>query len=333
MSLLDKRDYYKPFAYPWAYEGYRAQESAHWNVTEIPMRDDIADWNKLKDTEKHLLTQIFRFFTTADVDVAQGYLQKYGPVFGGQPEIAMMLATFAGMESIHIDAYATLIDTLNMPETEFKAFMEYDAMKSKHEYLSAFNPSKFRGDYSEVEYKKEIAKTLAVYSAFTEGLQLFSSFAILMNFPRFNKMKNMGKVVTWSIRDETIHVNYMIKLFNTFVDENPEIWNSSLRDHLYEACKTMVTQEDKFIDLCFELGGVEGMEADDIKQYIRYIADRRLLQLKLEPRYGVKDNPLPWLDELLNTVEHGNFFEVRASEYSKGTLMGSWEDVWKKKAG
>jgi ribonucleoside-diphosphate reductase beta chain len=179
-----------------------------------------------------------------------------------------------------------------------------------------------------VANKTEIAKTLAAFGAFTEGLQLFASFAILMNFPRFNKMKGMGQIVSWSVRDETLHCLSVIRLFRTFVQENPEIWTEELRRDLYLICATIVDHEDAFIDLAFELGGVQGLDASLTKQYIRFIADRRLQQLGLEPLYKIEKNPLPWLDEMLNAVEHANFFENRATEYSKASTSGSWEEAF-----
>ena len=170
--------------------------------------------------------------------------------------------------------------------------------------------------------------TLAVFAAFTEGLQLFASFAILLNFPRHNKMKGMGQIVSWSVRDESLHCESMIKLFRTFVSENPEIWTAELQREIYLACTTVVDHEDAFINLAFELGPAEGLTAAEVKDYIRFIADRRLSQLGLQPIFRIEKNPLPWLDEILNGVEHANFFENRATEYSKAATLGSWDEVW-----
>ena len=170
--------------------------------------------------------------------------------------------------------------------------------------------------------------TMAVFSAFTEGLQLFASFAILLNFPRFNKMKGMGQIVTWSVRDETLHCNSMIRLFRDFIKEEPQIWNDKLKNEIYEACKTIVHHEDAFIDLAFQRGPMQGLTADEVKQDIRFIGNRRLEQLGLNPIYDVKKNPLTWLDTMLNGVEHMNFFEGRATEYSKASTKGSWVEAF-----
>jgi ribonucleoside-diphosphate reductase beta chain len=207
-----------------------------------------------------------------------------------------------------------------MPDSEFSAFMEYKEMAAKHDYLGQFG----------CETNEDIAVSMAVFGAFTEGLQLFASFAMLMNFPRFNKMKGMGQIVTWSIRDESLHCEGMINLFHTFCAET-NVMTDELREKIRECCRTVIALEDKFIDLAFEMGPVEGMTPADIKNYIRYIADWRLGQLKLEPIYGIDKHPLPWLSEILNGVEHANFFEQRATEYSKGATRGDWhgeDGVW-----
>jgi len=230
----------------------------------------------------------------------------------------MMLSAFSNMETVHIAAYSHLLDTIGMPETEYQAFLRYKEMKDKVDYLHKFD----------VSTKENVAQTLAVFGAFTEGLQLFASFAILMNFPRFNKMKGMGQIISWSVRDESLHTESIIKLFRTFISENPEIWTEEFQRSLYVTCSEMVEHEDAFIDLAFELGGVEGLAGSEVKQYIRYIADRRLTQLGLQPIYRLEKNPLPWMDEMLNGMEHTNFFENRSTEYSKAATQGSWEDIW-----
>ena len=318
MSLLEDRIVYKPFLYPWAYDSWLTQQRIHWLPEEVPLAEDVKDWHKtLTVSEKNLLTQIFRFFVQADVEVNNCYMKHYSQVFK-PTEVQMMLSAFSNMETIHIAAYSHLLDTIGMPEVEYEAFLKYSEMKDKYDYMQEWG----------VETKTDIAKTLAVFGGFTEGLQLFASFAILMNFPRFNKMKGMGQIVTWSARDETLHTNSIVRLFNTFVNENPEIWTEETKKDLYKACETVVTHEDAFIDLAFEMGGVEGLEPSEVKDYIRYIGNRRLTQLNLNPIYDIEKNPLPWMDEMLNGIEHTNFFENRATEYSKASTTGTWDEAF-----
>jgi len=319
-KLTDTRDSYKPFHYPWAYDAWLKHEQAHWLHSEVPMLEDVKDWNKkLSPSQKHFLTNIFRFFTQGDIDVAGGYVQNYLPYFK-QPEVRMMLLGFAAREALHIAAYSHLIETLGMPESTYSDFLEYQQMREKHEYfleLSGKNGT-----------PESIATNIAAFSAFTEGMQLFSSFIMLLNFPRHGMMKGMGQIVTWSIVDETMHAESMIKTFRTYIEENRELWNDDLKSQIYLIAEKMVELEDKFIDLAFDMGDMPNLTPDEVKQYIRYIADRRLIALGMRGIFKVKTNPLLWVEEMINAPVHGNFFENRVTDYAKGALSGSWEEVW-----
>jgi len=318
LKLTDERPYFKPFHYEWAYLAWLKHEQSHWLHTEVPMLEDIRDWrNSLTTEEKYFLTQIFRFFTQSDIDVAGGYIKNYLPNFP-QPEIRMMLSSFAAREALHVAAYSHLIESLGMPETTYNEFNEYDAMREKHEYF-----------ISHVDNVDTVLPVkIAAISAFTEGLALFSSFVMLLNFPRHGKMKGMGQIVTWSIVDETQHAEGMIKLFRAYVEENREIWNDETKSNIYMMASKMVDLEDKFVDLAFKLGKVEGLRDYEVKEYIRYIADRRLISMGLKGIFKVKNNPLPWVETMINAPTHTNFFENRSTDYAKGALTGSWEDVW-----
>lgn len=320
LSLRDERSYYKPFNYPWAFDAWLKHEQSHWLHTEVPMAEDVKDWKKkLTNEEKHFLTNIFRFFTQGDIDVAGGYVKNYLPYFP-QPEIRMMLMGFAAREALHIAAYSHLIETLGMPESTYNEFLEYEEMKDKHDYVTELSSK--NGD------KASTAAHIAVFSAFTEGMQLFSSFIMLLNFPRHGLMKGMGQIVTWSIVDETMHAESMIRLFRTYIEENKEIWNDTLKEKIYSIAEKMVELEDKFIDLAFSQGDMRDLNSIDVKKYIRYIADRRLISLGMKGIFKVKKNPLLWVEEMINAPVHGNFFENRVTDYAKGALKGSWEDVW-----
>lgn len=194
LPLLTPSTAYKPFRFPWAFTYWQIQQQVHWMAEEVPLGEDCKDWaQNLTPAEKNLLTQIFRFFTQADIEVQNCYHDKYARIF--QPtEIKMMLTAFSNMETVHIAAYSHLLDTVGMPESEYGAFMDYQEMRDKHDYSKQFG----------VSDHEETLKTLAMFGGFTEGVQLFASFAILMNFPRFNKMKGMGQIIAWSVRDECV---------------------------------------------------------------------------------------------------------------------------------
>jgi ribonucleoside-diphosphate reductase beta chain len=319
-KLTENRSYFKPFNYPWAYNAWLSHEQSHWMHTEVPMVEDVKDWkNKLTKEQKQFLTHIFRFFTQGDIDVAGGYVKNYLPHFP-QPEVRMMLMGFAAREALHVAAYSHLIETLGMPDETYNQFLEYQAMKDKHEYFMNLSLKK--------QNVESVATNIAAFSAFTEGMQLFSSFIMLLNFPRHGLMKGMGQIITWSIVDETIHTESMIKLFRTYVEENKEIWNDELKGKIYTIAERMVALEDKFIDLAFDQGPMQNLTSDDVKKYIRYIADRRLISLGLKGVFKIKRNPLPWVEEMINAPTHTNFFENKSTDYAKGALSGTWSDVW-----
>ncbi len=332
VGLLTATGTYDVERYPWAHEFWKRQQQMHWMGEEVPLGNDIKDWSsdRITPAERALLTQIFRFFTQSDVEVGDNYLKRYIPIF--QPlEIQMMMAAFSNMETVHIDAYALLLKTLGMPKAEFEAFRDYAEMRAKADYMHGFG----------VATVADVARTLAMFGAFTEGMALFASFAMLLNFPRHNKMNGMGQIVSWSVRDESLHCDGIIRLFHEWNRETDAL-TRAVRDDIIDVAKTMVTLEEDFVDLAFGLGDIAGMNAAGIKAYVRYVADWRLTQLGLSPVFGyfeesesgyrqVKPHPLPWLVEILNGVEHANFFEQRATEYSKGASRGSWDGengVW-----
>jgi len=322
--VFQERAVYKPFHFPWAYDLWKQQEQAHWLADDVPSwKEDIDDWNnRLNDDEKELLTQIFRFFTQGDIDVSGAYRKKYLPIFH-HPELAMMILSFANAETIHIDAYSKLIETIGMPETEYSAFMDYAEMRDKHEFVW--------GEVDLGDPVKNLAFDIAKFSAFTEGLQLYSSFAMLKSFELVNKMKGMSQVVTWSVRDESIHVEGMIKIFHQICKENPYILDESFKGKINELARKMVELEFNFIDMSFKNKENE-IELDwitkqEVKDFVMYTANRRLMQLGFEPIFPVDKNPFLWFDYLIAGVEHANFFEQRGSDYQKVDFNIQKEEV------
>jgi len=312
-SLLQESQAYKPFMYPWAVELTKKHEEIHWIEDEVELSEDVQDWKtKLTEEEKDFITQVLRLFTQSDVQVGHNYHELLIPKIKNN-EARNMLSSFASREGVHQRAYALLNDTLGLPEEDFHKFLEYKEMADKIEFMGA----------GEIHTQTGLALALA-QSVFNEGMSVFASFVMLLNFQRFGKMKGMGTVVEWSIRDESLHVQGNAKLFRTFVDEHPRIVNDELKSKIYQMAKDAVALEDRFIKLAFKNYDVQGLTKEEVKQYIRHIADRRLLQLGLKPKYKAKDNPLPWLDWVLNGASHDNFFEKRVTEYSANGMEGDW---------
>lgn len=319
MSLTAESKVFKPFKYPWAFKFWETQQNLHWLAKEVPLGADVADYKALSPAMRSLIENIFRMFVQADIDVHKSYHTIYQRIFK-PTEVSMMLSAFQNMETVHIDAYSKLLDTLGLPESEYHAFLDYEAMRKKHEFMHSFEPSN----------PTEVALSLAGVSAFGEGLALFASFAMLLNFPRQNLLKGMGQIISWSVRDESLHCEGIMRLYHAFLAETDGIDRGFLAQRIVETAQEAVANEDAFIDLAFaHTGGeVPGLTAAEMKRYIRYMADYRLRQLGQAPIYGIKDNPLPWVDGLAVGIEHANFFEQQATEYSKAATAGDWNDVF-----
>ena len=314
LDITQERTTFKPFKYPWAYDAWLQHEQSHWLHTEVPMSEDVKDYKKLSKQEQEFLTKILRFFVQGDLDIGSGYHDHYIPVFK-QPEVRMMMSGFAGREALHVAAYAHLIETLGLPESTYNEFLEYKEMVEKHDYINNLSAA-------------PMAEKIAAISAFGEGMQLFSSFVMLLNFARNGKLKGLGQIIAWSIVDETQHAEGMIKVYREYVKHNK---NESTSDRIKEIADQMVGLEDQFVDLAFSMVEVEKLTKEEVKQYIRYIADRRLISMGMKGIYKIKKNPLPWVDGMLG-VSHTNFFEQRVTDYSKGATTGTWDDVWGKAA-
>lgn len=318
MSLLDRRPYFRPMQYEWAFEAYKQQNAVHWLPNKVTFDSDIIDFKfNLTDAERNLITQIMRFFTQGDVEVQDNYNTRLGQIFR-VPEVAMMLSAFANMEAIHVHSYSYLLDTLGLPEADYAAFHSYKSMREKYDYLQGFN----------VDTPRAIAKTLGVFGGYMEGVALFASFAVLKNFSRMGKLKNVGTIIDWSMRDENLHADNICKLYRVFLGENPGVETAEFRAEMIEAGVHMVQLEDSFIDTCFELGPVDGLTASDLKTYVRYMANRRMHDLGLPeqwPDIGRVVNPLPWLDRMMSGREHTNFFEEKPTAYGKGVLDNDWD--------
>jgi ribonucleotide reductase beta subunit family protein with ferritin-like domain len=313
-GLIEHSRAYRPFQYPWAMEATEEHEKIHWGTWEAELQEDVKQWKggDLNEIEKTHITQILRLFTQSDVQVGANYCDLFIPKFKNN-EIRNMLLSFANREGVHQRAYALLNDTLGLHEREYWAFLEYEELAAKIEFMQDNNVSTLAG----------LGQALA-QSVCNEGMSLFSAFVMLLNYQRFGKMKGMCTVVEWSVRDETMHVQYMSRLFRTFCEEHPRIVNDEFKSNIYKMYDRAVALEDKVIELSYKIGEPEGLNAEEVMAYIRYMADRRLIQLGLKGIFNVKENPLPWLDWVLNGDTMSNFFEKRVTDYSASGFKGNW---------
>lgn len=322
MSLLEFAPTFQPFKYEWAMEATIEHEEIHWGEWEVKLQDDVNQWKTgvILPSEKNHIKQILRLFTQTDVQVAANYCDLFIPKFKNN-EIRNMLLSFANREGTHQRGYAILNDTLGFPESDYQIFLEIEPMRAKIEFMQ----------HNDVSTQGGLGLALA-QTVCNEGMSLFSAFAMLLSYQRFGKMRGMSEVVEWSIRDENKHVLGMSKLFREYCKEHPRIVNDEFKKHIYEMYKNAVDLEDKVIELAFEMGAIEGLTKEDMQQYIRYIADRRLLQLGMKTTFAAKKNPLPWLDWIISGDSFKNFFEGTVTDYNSAGMLGNmdWEIILSK---
>ena len=314
--ITELRPHYKPFEYQTAFEFYKDQHRAHWLADEVPLSSDLNDWKlKLTESEKNLIGNILKSFAQTETYVNDYWSTKVA-VWFPKHEIKAMACAFADFESIHAEAYARLNEELGLDD--FEAFMEDEEAKAKIDRLVELPGDTLR----------EKALSLAIFSAFTEGVNLFSSFAILMSFQLRNLMKGTGQIVEWSVRDESLHSKAGCWLFRTMLEEMPEL-NEGMEKQIYEACDLSVKLEFDFIDKAFEMGEIEGLNKGQLKNFIKERANQKLIELGYNPLYNDIDpnllKQMEWFGHLTSGKTHQDFFAGRVTDYSKSTA--DWSDL------
>jgi len=315
--ITDVRNYYKPFEYQIAFDFYKDQHRAHWLADEVPLASDLNDWKlKLTEPEKSLIGNILKSFAQTEVHVNDYWSTKVS-VWFPKPEIQAMARVFADFESIHAEAYARLNEELGLDD--FKAFLEDETSKAKIERLIE-TPG---------ETIEDRAISLAIFSAFTEGVNLFSSFAVLMSFQLRNLMKGTGQIVEWSVRDESLHSKAGCWLFRTLLEEQPELNTDELREKIIEACHLSVQLEFDFIDKAFEMGSIEGLNKEQLKNFIKARANEKMIELGYKSIYNDIDpnllKQIEWFGHLTSGKTQQDFFAGRVTNYSKSTA--DWDDL------
>jgi ribonucleoside-diphosphate reductase beta chain len=314
--ITELRPHYKPFEYQTAFEFYKDQHRAHWLADEVPLSSDLNDWKlKLSESEKNLIGNILKSFAQTETYVNDYWATKVA-VWFPKHEIKAMACAFADFESIHAEAYARLNEELGLDD--FEAFMEDEEAKAKIDRLVELPGDTLR----------EKALSLAIFSAFTEGVNLFSSFAILMSFQLRNLMKGTGQIVEWSVRDESLHSKAGCWLFRTMMEEMPEL-NEGMEAQIYDACDLSVKLEFDFIDKAFEMGEIEGLNINQLKNFIKERANQKLIELGYNPLYNDIDpnllKSMEWFGHLTSGKTHQDFFAGRVTDYSKSTA--DWSDL------
>ena len=315
--IIEARNFYKPFEYQQAFDFYKDQHRAHWLADEVPLASDLGDWKlKLNESEKNLIGNILKSFAQTEVHVNDYWSTKVS-VWFPKPEIQAMARVFADFESIHAEAYARLNEELGLDD--FQAFLEDETSKAKIDRLVE-TPG---------ETLEERALSLAIFSAFTEGVNLFSSFAVLMSFQLRNLMKGTGQIVEWSVRDESLHSKAGCWLFRTLLSERPDLNTELLRTKVSDACHLSVQLEFNFIDKAFEMGNIEGLTKSQLKNFIKARANEKMIELGYKAIYNDIDpnllKQIEWFGHLTSGKTHQDFFAGRVTSYSKSTA--DWDDL------
>jgi len=315
--ITEPRIYYKPFEYQEAFDFYKNQHRAHWLADEVPLASDLNDWKlKLNESEKNLIGNILKSFAQTEVHVNDYWSTKVS-IWFPKPEIQAMARVFADFESIHAEAYARLNEELGLDD--FKAFLEDETSKNKIDRLIEVPGNTI----------EEQAVSLAIFSAFTEGVNLFSSFAVLMSFQLRNLMKGTGQIVEWSVRDESLHSKAGCWLFRTLLQEQPNLNTPELREKIVEACHLSVQLEFDFIEKAFEMGDIEGLNKEQLKAFIKARANEKMLELGYQAIYNDIDpnllKQMEWFGHLTSGKTHQDFFAGRVTSYAKSTA--DWDDL------
>lgn len=315
-----------PFKYPWAWEEFKNLCKNHWLPQEISMAQDISQWKNnatFSADERHLIKKILSFFANTDVLVGDNILMAiYSHMTN--PEVRQYLCGQAFQESIHSWSYAHIVESLSMDQNEvFGEFKKQGIIKEKHEFQEEFSKGVLDRDFdtTTTENKQRFVRNLCAYYLGMEGMQFYSAFVLLLNFKRRNLLTGTAEQLEYIVRDESLHCRFGTKLINQFVEENPESWTAEVKELVRKGIHHVVEMEDIFVEDCMRGNDVVGMSRADFKQYIRYIADRRLESVGLEPLYNIDETPFPWMNEIMDLPKEKNFFETRVTEYQTGMAL------------
>lgn len=313
MNLTKERLAFKPFQYPWAYDYWFKQQNAHWLHTEINMQSDIKDWEEnLSENEKIVIGDILKGFAQTETEVGN-YWSEMIPQWFPIPEIKMMGQTFGAFETIHAVAYAYLNDTLNLDD--FEAFLKDEVTMNKLQLLMNVRYNKKNASYN----IEEIAQSLALFSAAAEGIQLFSSFAILLSFRKSNRLKGIGQQMIFSVRDESLHSEAGCKLFRVLCEENYGLL-SSIENSIYEGIELALKNEFTFINHIFRMGDLKTISQEQLLNFMKDRANRKLIELGLRQKYKTKSllsDEMNWFYVTVSGEQQTDFFDNRETGYSK----------------
>lgn len=315
------------FKYPWALEYFEAHDTMVWHKNEYSLSQDIKDYANASEEERQFITSVMRLFVQNDVQAGTGYdtlLRIIKPT-----EVRLMLSGFNAREGTHVFNYANFTDTIGLPSSVYTEFLDISVMSSKSEFLEKAKVRKYE-DYKAVgmsdalvdqEFRRSVARMIAVYAGGLEGIALMAQFAMLLQYQFQGKYPGLSTIVEWSVKDEMMHLKGNSHLFRTYISENSDIWDDNLKFDIYEAIREVVAYEHALIDYL----NPPHMDKQSLKRYVEYMADNALSELGMKKNWGISVNPLPYMDDVVGTVLT-DFFSGSVTEYSK-SVEGDWGDI------
>lgn len=315
-----------PLKYEWAWEHYLNGCRNHWQPQEVPMGRDIAQWRggELTDDERRVVLRNLGFFSTAESLVANNLILA---IFRHitNPECRQYLLRQAFEEAIHTHAFHYIVESLGLDgHAIFTMHREVNSIAGKDELEMALTAELLDPSFTTATTAgaQRFLENLIGYYVIMEGIFFYSGFAMMLSFHRQNRLTGIGQQFQYILRDESTHLNFGIDLINGIVAEHPEVWTADLRRRATARIEQAVELEVAYAEDCLPRG-ILGLNAGLFRDYVRYIADRRLERIGLPPRFGGA-NPFPWMSETIDLRKEKNFFETRVVEYQSAAGL-SWD--------
>ncbi len=313
-----------PIKYQWAWHFYLDGCANHWMPTEVSMQRDIEQWkdpNIFTEEERHVIKRVFGFFSTAESLVGNNLvLAVYRHI--DSPECRQYLLRQAFEEAIHIHAFQYIVQSLSMEESEiFNMYREVPEIHTKDEFTMVHTDKVLEEGFEtkSLEGKQSFIENLVGLYVITEGLFFYSGFVIMLSFGRQNRLPGTCEQIQYILRDESIHMNFGIELINTIIAEDPDVWTPVFQEKVRERILQAVEVECAYAKECLPTG-ILGLNTKLLREYVQYIADRRLEKLHLAPHFN-SSNPFPWMSEVIDLKKEKNFFETRVTEYQTGGAL------------
>ncbi|MFD0892452.1 ribonucleotide-diphosphate reductase subunit beta [Luteolibacter ambystomatis] len=317
-----------PLKYQWAYDLYKKMKANHWEPEDITMQKDVEQWrsDEITDVERWIIKMGIGYFSAAEGIVGDNVLHVVREVVTA-PELKLVLGRHAHEENIHADSLVYMLSSLGLNPHECEAmFEDIPTIKEKNHFVVSNSRALRRDvDLTITANKQALAKNIFLFGQVMEGTQFYGLFGMILSLYRQNKFPGIGQMFSYTLRDESNHIEVFRNLLMDLVDENPDIWTDEFREDLRATMAEGIRLEKQFIRDCLPVAGL-GLNAADFETYIDYIADRRLATCGLAPLNASATNPFPWLAEMMDIKKETNFFEGKVTEYQKASALATVHD-------